>query len=353
MALEIRSLPGLADLTLRELRGRFHAGEALRRQPPQLHGSHERAETITLALPEPSLPAIHGLRTAVAIYRVLPFAVPRPKALLGDALARVWGAELAAHAARARFASLRLEGAGRESPVLQRLAEALASAAGLPLDDANGELLVRLRREGEGWALLLRTTPKPLSVRDYRVCDRPGGLNASLAAALLLLAAPPAGWRRGARIVDPFSGSGTLAIEAALADPAARVAAFDLDPEARACAKSNLAAAGVAGRVDLAGADARSLPLADASAQLLLANPPWGDAVGDRASTEALYPAFIDEAARVLEPGGRLALVTHRVALAQTLLRADRRWRLKHERRVWHGGHHPWLAVLERRSGSA
>jgi hypothetical protein len=146
--LEIRSLPGLADITLRELRARFHAGEALRRRPPQLHGTRERAEAIALELPAPSLPSLHRLRTAVAIYRVLPFAVRRPKALLGDALARGWASEVAAHAERARFASVRLEGAGRESAVMQRLAEALAAAAGLPLDDANGELDIRLRREG-------------------------------------------------------------------------------------------------------------------------------------------------------------------------------------------------------------
>jgi tRNA (guanine6-N2)-methyltransferase len=347
VSLEISTLPGLADVTLRELRARFRAGEALKRVPPQVHGSRERADAITLALPAPSLAAAHDLRTAVALFRVLPFAVPRPKALLGDAVARSWREQLQQHLAQAKvpFASLRLEGAGRESAVLQRLAEQLAEAAGVPLDDAAGELLVRLRREGEGWALLLRTTPRPLSVRSYRVCDRPGGLNASLAAALLLLAAPAP----GAHIVDPFSGSGTLAIEGARADPHARVDAFDLEPEACACAARNVAAAGVGARVQLRVGDARDLPLPDAGVDLMLANPPWGDTHGDRALVEALYPAFLTEAARVLRPGGRLALVTQQVTFAQGLLAEDRRWRLLHERRVWHGGHHPWVALLERR----
>lgn len=347
MPLEISTLPGLADITLRELRARFADGEALRRVPPRLRGTRERADAITLALPEPSLRAVHGLRSAVAIFRILPFAVPRPKALLGDALARSWREQLAHHLASAgeSFRSLRLEAAGRESAVLQRLAEALAEAAGLPLDDQAGDLLVRLRREGEGWALLLRTTARPLAVRAYRVCDRPGGLNASLAAALVMLSAPAL----GARIIDPFAGSGTLAIEAALADRRLRIDAFDLDPEARACAARNIEAAGVGQRVTLSAGDARAWSYPDASADLVLANPPWGDAVGNRASVESLYPAMLAEAARVLRPGGRLALVTHRVALAQELVGADRRWRLAHERRVWHGGHHPWLAILERR----
>jgi 23S rRNA G2445 N2-methylase RlmL len=347
VSLEISTLPGLADLTLRELRARFRLGESLRRVPPRVRGSRERADAITLALPAPSLAAAHDLRTAVAIFRVLPFNVPRPKALLGDALARSWREQLQHHQKQAKtpFASLRLEGAGRESAVMQRLAESLAEAAQIPLDDDAGELLVRLRREGEGWAFLLRTTPRPLSVRAYRVCDRPGGLNASLAAALVMLADPPP----GVRIVDPFSGSGTLAIEAALADSRARIDAFDLDPAACACAARNLAAAGVAARVDLRVGDARQLPLPEGGVDLMLANPPWGDTHGDRLAIEALYPDFLNEAARVLRPGGRLALATHQVTFTQGLLASDRRWRLLHERRVWHGGHHPWLALLERR----
>jgi hypothetical protein len=52
-------------------------------------------------------------------------------------------------------------------------------------------------------------------------------------------------------------------------------------------------------------------------------------------------------------PGGRLALVTHEVALVHELLggAAGAAWRTVHERRVWHGGHHPLLLVVERLAG--
>ena len=43
-----------------------------------------------------------------------------------------------------------------------------------------------------------------------------------------------------------------------------------------------------------------------------------------------------------------MALVTHEVALTQGLLEAPGPWRVIHERRVWHGGHHPTVWVLER-----
>jgi tRNA (guanine6-N2)-methyltransferase len=232
---------------------------------------------------------------------------------------------------------------------MRRLAEALAAGVGLPEDAEDGDLRVRVRPDDGGWAVLVRTTRRPLSARAWRVCDRAGGLNATLAAAVPWLARPG----RGVHAVNAFAGSGTLAIELALADPAARIEGVDLDPDAVACAERNASAAGVEARVRFSVGDATALGAADASVRLLLADPPWGDAVGRHDANRALYPAFLAEARRVVAPGGRLALVTHEVALMQELLagEAGTAWRPIHERRVWHGGHHPLLLVIERVAG--
>jgi tRNA (guanine6-N2)-methyltransferase len=244
----------------------------------------------------------------------------------------------------AGFRALRLEAAGRDSEVMRRLAAALAEGVGLPLDPEAGDLVVRARPDGEGWALLVRTTRRPLATRPWRVCDRPGGLNASLAAALAWLAAPPG----GVVALNAFSGSGTLAIELALADPRARVEGIDLDPEAVACARRNAVAAGVDGRVRFEVGDVTGWTRAGGPVDLVLADPPWGDAVGSRERNRALYPAFLAQAASWTRPGGRLVVVTHEVALTAALLRERGPWRVVHERRVWHGGHHPSVLVLDR-----
>lgn len=353
--MEIACLPGLADVVVRELHARLGGGSALRRDPARVLGRPGREDAVALRVPRPSLGALHELRTVVAVQVVLRYPVPRPKALLGDALRRQLTADVAAVVADAAavtgagFAALRLEAAGRDSDVMRRLAAALAEGVGLPVDPDDGDLVVRARPEADGWELLVRTTPRPLSARPWRVCDRPGGLNASLAAAMCWLASPPT----GARAANPFVGSGALAIELALADRRARVAGFDLDPEAVACACRNAEAAGVAGRVRLEVGDATAWPAEDASLDLVLADPPWGDAVGSGGGNRALYPRFLAEAARCLRAGGRLAWVTHEIELTRALLAEPGPWRLLHDRRVWHGGHHPWVLVLERRARRA
>jgi SAM-dependent methyltransferase len=352
LELELTCLPGLTDVVVRELHARLGGGSALRRDPVRVLGRPGREDAVALRVPRPSLAAVHDLRTVVAVQRVLRYPVPRPKALLGDALRRQLTGDVAEAVADATavtgagFSALRLEAAGRESDVMRRLAAALAEGVGLPVDENDGDLVVRARPEVDGWALLVRTTPRPLSTRSWRVCDRPGGLNASLGAALGWLASPPT----GARVANPFVGSGTLAIELALADRRAQVTGFDLDPEAVACARRNAEAAGVAGRVRLEEGDAGAWQQEDASLDLVLADPPWGDAVGSRKGNRALYPAFLAEAARCLRPGGRLAWVTHEIELTRGVLAGPGPWRVLHDRRVWHGGHHPWVLVLERRT---
>ena len=344
----------MVEVLQAEVRARLGEGGALDTAPPVRRGPTGREDALALRVTEHGRAALHELRTAVAVERVRRFAVPRPKALLGDAVLRDLQGELGAVvadaiAARAPFTALRLEAAGRESPVMRRLAEALAAGVSLPEDAEDGDLRVRVRPDGGGWVVSVRTTRRPLSTRAWRACDRPGGLNASLAAAVPWLARPA----RGVHALNAFSGSGTLAIELALAHPDARVDGLDVDPEAVACAERNASAAGVEGRVRFAVGDATALGAADGSVRLLLADPPWGDAVGAHAANRELYPAFLIEAARVVAPGGRLALVTHEVALVHELLAgsAGAAWRTVHERRVWHGGHHPLLLVVERVAG--
>lgn len=290
---------------------------------------------------------LSALRTVVAVYKLLHFAVPRPKALLGHEHLSRLAAAVAALRERETFGSFRLSAAGSDSAVYTRLTELLAQATGLPHVPDEGELLIRVRRAqgknegGEGWVVLLRLTPRPLSARPWRVCNLAGGLNAGVAAAMLKLAAV----KPGDRVFNPMCGSGTLLVEQGLELRPARLLGCDLDPAALACSAHNLHAAGVDG-VELSAVDATDTGLEPGSAEVIVTDPPWGDALGSHRRNAELYPALLREAARIAAPGARFVLLTHELKLFERVLRAQRAWRVTEQVRVFHGGHYPNIYLL-------
>ncbi|HEX7003983.1 MAG TPA: methyltransferase domain-containing protein [Trueperaceae bacterium] len=284
------------------------------------------------------------LRIAVAVYRVIRFEVPRPKALLGhEHFGRLVAAVKEAVGERA-FEGFRFGAAGSDSPVFARLAAALEEATGLERSE-EGELLLRFRPTGGGWEVLVRLTPRPLSARSWRRCNLPGGLNATVAAAgLQLLGASGA-----ERHLNLMCGSGTLLVERGLGGRWKRGVGLDVAPAALECARRNLEAAGLGERAELIVGDAATLPFADGSFDRLSADLPWGDAIGGHEENSRLYPAFLAESARVAARHARMLAITHELRLFERALSQQSEWRLAGEPlRVFHGGHRPGLYLLER-----
>ncbi|WP_246119424.1 methyltransferase [Cellulomonas massiliensis] len=310
-----------------------------------------------------ALSDVRRLRTAVAVFEVLDFDVPRPRSLAsGEHLRRL--VDAAYRSLRvAGSSTFRFEAAGSDSAAFARLAQEVRTATGLLHDPEHGELVLRVRRgparpaarrgaeaPDPGWQVLVRTGPRPLSARPWRVADYPGALNATIAAAMVRLG----GVAEGDRVLNLMCGSGTLLVERLLAGPAAAAAGVDLDETALEAARANLEAAGVHRRarlqaVDATDAEAVRAAVGEEPFDLVLADPPWGTLHGEHATNEALHAALLRSARALTAPGGRLVLVTHEVrAMARVLDAAASLWRPRSELRVFAKGHHPRVHVLDR-----
>jgi tRNA (guanine6-N2)-methyltransferase len=285
-------------------------------------------------------------RSLIALYAVLEFNVPRPKALLGqehlDRLTQSLKDVIARHP-RGTFKTLRLAAAGDDSPVMQRLKEELSQRLKLTVDTHktdDADLLVRLRSAASGWEALISLTPRPLSTRPWRVCDMPGALNATLASVMARLTNPTP----DDTVLNLCCGSGTLLIERAFLDKIPRLIGCDTNPSALECARNNVEAASLTDRVMLESWDATNLPLPDSSVDVVLADLPFGQRIGSHKDNEALYPALFQEAARLAKPGARLCIVSHELKLVERSLNP---WKLVQAFQVTVGGMNPKVYLAE------
>ena len=185
------------------------------------------------------------------------------------------------------------------------------------------------------------TTGEALNRRGFRTYVGEAPLRETLAAAMLRLS----GWQPGQPLHDPCCGTGTLLLEAAflaagrasglkrgfimenwpdadkkanqlLREEAARlyrpkdippISGSDISAEALALCAKHLRQAGLQDRVKVYQADLRQLQL-EADKPFFIANPPYGERLGDKKAADRLAADFGGLVSR--HPGAGLALIT-------------------------------------------
>jgi putative N6-adenine-specific DNA methylase len=198
------------------------------------------------------------------------------------------------------------------------------------VDTADPDIRIHAFLTADAVTFYLDTSGEPLYFRGQKHAKVQAPLKENLAAGILRLS----GWQPGTPLLDPMCGSGTFLLEATemsldiapgLTRPAdrfalTRLATFDAalwrqlrsaaqkrrqpprrlplwgrDLAADAVARSiqNLAAAGYDGVVDVAQGDLLDLP-APAADGILIANPPYGERIGEADELAAFYPRLGD-----------------------------------------------------------
>ncbi len=209
--------------------------------------------------------------------------------------------------------------------VKKALAERMKDVYGYSWCPEDGETYpVQFSLMKDNAVLYLDTSGTGLHKRGYRPAQVAAPLRETLAAAVVDMA----GYRGKGEFLDPFCGSGTLAIEAAFAALGRapglnrpflaerwkclpqeiwarereearsreyrgeyRIAASDIDPAAVAKARENARRAGVEDRISFSVADARELGR-NGTRGVLCANPPYGERLLEKREAEELMRSF-------------------------------------------------------------
>lgn len=246
---------------------------------------------------------------------------------------------------------------GSGSPEALRIREEIARGCQLTENEESGEHLFRLRRSLylDGWDVVIRVTPRPLSTRRWRTVDYRGALHANIAAAMATLCLQECQGEKGHGtrvILDPFCGSGSLLCEVseAVSEPVTLIG-NDISSEALKACRAN--AAGITSEfvedLILYTGDATSLPLADGTIDAIHTNLPWGEVHGQLTKIEELYAHFLTEAHRVLKAGGVLILCTQAVEkLHRVIEPLGSKWALLNEMKVFNGSFRPTVLTLKK-----
>lgn len=228
------------------------------------------------------------------------------------------------------------------------VAEGAIDGLGLPLRPSRAprpdhpELSIRVHLEGTRAVIAARIFDVPLHRRPYKLHSCAGTLHPPLAAAMAMIA----GLRSGSRVLDPFTGVGTIPIEAVRLQPRATVIGSDIDPVRLRHAAHNARRAGAS--AEFVQTDAARLPWPSGAFTHVVSNVPWQRTVSLRGRL-AHEPLERDRAiARALGPSGRAVLLVHaddpiaaRDAGTSVMTPLHRSW-------LSTFGQHPRLCVLAR-----
>ena len=232
------------------------------------------------------------------------------------------------------------------------------------IDKANPDVLLHAHLKNDEVTVSLDLTGYSLHQRGYRLQAGEAPIKENLAAALLIRADWPRLAREGYALLDPFCGSGTLVIEAAMmacqvapgllrqdqslchwvghqpslwektrahalkqvkVSPGLMISGSDTDKRAISKAQANAELAGVLGLVNFNVRESSACRPA-ASKGLLIANPPYGERLSDATPLLPLYQS-IGETMHAYFQGWQAAVLTSNPLLAKAIgLRSEKQY---------------------------
>ncbi len=223
---------------------------------------------------------------------------------------------------------------------------ALLARHGCAVDLENYDVDVRTDVIDRTCIVGVQLSRHPLSKRISRSLRPVAALKANVAYALLHLAGIS---DETTSMLDPFCGSGTILLEAAELHPHLRLFGSDYNATTLAGTRRNVASAGHSGRIALCCCDARRIATVyGRTFDAIITNPPFGIRHGQRINFDGFYHRLLEQAAQVLQPGGRLAMLSWKRGVIDRVNRRQGLFRRLQARVVETGGIYPRIYVLER-----
>lgn len=339
---EVETIEGLETFCQEEIEQRI----------PKVHIAYVTNGAIGIKLKARDAAVLTQLKQAIAVYSVERFDIPRPKALLGHQNFQQISQQIERVLKRypLTFKTLTLQAAGSDSQIMQRIKQELAVQFHLEVADDQADVLIRIRKQHpdifSGWEVLCRLTSRPLVTRSWRIHDYHGALNAVTANAMIAIGHI----EQDSSVLNIGCGSGSLLIERYMQVTKHRgiSVGIDIDDNVLHLAQENINEAGNTREITLISCDGSALPLMSHRFDHVVADFPFGQAIGSHTNNIKLYPILLQEAGRVTKIGGRAIIITHEIKLMEQLLSEQNIWQQELSIQINMRGLHPKIYRLIR-----
>ncbi len=211
------------------------------------------------------------------------------------------------------FKTYRLRCAGIQTEEVQHIQEYIKDTCKLAQSE-DADMEAYIHKPHTLWEVGVRLTPRPLSVREYKVEHIKGGINPTIAYAINSLC----DLKQAQSYLNVCSGSATLLIEAAGIHKNMRLLGFDNDNKHNSQAIQNIKKAGLITSIQIKSADIFDAP-DFGMFDVITSDLPFGMQISKDEDLEKLYKAFVTYCEDKLHKEGTLAVYTSQWQLLKNI----------------------------------
>jgi 23S rRNA G2445 N2-methylase RlmL len=262
--------------------------------------------------------AILSLKSITAAYlskqdkKLNPIYINKHKSILGNLIEKVIASD------RKKFKTFKLRCAGSDTKEIVEIEKYIQDTYKLKKTD-NADLEIYINKIKDIWEISVRLSPRPLSVRDYKVSNIKGGLNPNIAYAINSFC----DLHNIKSYLNIFSGGSTLLIEAANINPNIKFIGLDIDKKTNSLAIQNIKKAGLIKNIQIKTGDIFENPdLGKFDA--ITANLPFGMQISKGEDLQKLYEQFVKYGEKSLNAKGKLIAYTTEDEILENILKKSK-----------------------------
>ncbi|MCX6731781.1 MAG: methyltransferase domain-containing protein [Candidatus Parcubacteria bacterium] len=303
LQIKLAFINGLKEIVLNEIS-----------QYPKLHVVNKDEESIYVDFIQ-DLTEITYLRSVSRIYLTVqdpkynPLYISKHKSILSNLIKIIINGD------KDKFKNFKITCAGSDSPEVRSIAEYIQKTYGL-IEKEEADMKIHIIKLDEIWEIGIQITPRPLSLRDYKIKNMSGAMDSIIAYAVNSLC----GLENTDSYLNVFSGSATLLIEAGQCYlNLKKLVGFDNNKKNISLAIQNIKKAGLIKRIQLKEKDIFDKP-DFGKFDVITSDLPFGMSISKNENLENIYQCFVEYCQETLNRGGRLVVYTSEYEMFEKII---------------------------------